>query len=274
MSTSCVVIPIYKGTLSALERISLTQMLRVLARHDLFIVSPEGLEMDPGDAALVSGVEIARFSPWYFKAIRRYNRLLMAKRFYRRFARYDSLLIAHLDSFVFADHLDDWAARGFGTIGAPWFEGWSNPAPDSPLVGVGNGGFCLRNIEQCLRVLTTAPRRLRSLSQILQPEHSTLDKIGAFFRHYLVFNYNVEPFLPRLNEDIFWSTVAPAHFPQFTVPTIEEAIAFAFEVRPEHLYELNGRRLPFGCHGWWRYNPEFWRPFIEREGYRLESARA
>ena len=45
----------------------------------------------------------------------------------------------------------------------------------------------------------------------------------------------------------------------FTVPTPEEACDFAFEREPRFLYELNGRKLPFGCHGWEKYDPEFWR---------------
>lgn len=42
----------------------------------------------------------------------------------------------------------------------------------------------------------------------------------------------------------------------------EVAMKFSFEVHPEVLYELNDKQLPFGCHAYLKYNPEFWKKFI------------
>ena len=33
---------------------------------------------------------------------------------------------------------------------------------------------------------------------------------------------------------------------------------------------MNQDRLPFGCHAWFRYDLEFWRPHIEAFGHDLE----
>ena len=266
MTRACVVVPIYKPRLTDLELVSWRQILKVLSGHDIYVVSPRGLRTHQAADPTLSGVRRVYLADWYFKSIKRYNRLLMAERFYRRFTGYESILLAQLDSFVFRDELNDWSKKSFGTIGAPWFKGWSNPEPDRTIMGVGNGGFCLRNVDQCLRVLGGVAR-FRTLRALLSSEKTVWQNAGDFFRHYLVYNYNVEPFLPRLNEDIFWSTVVPARFPDFRLPSIDEAIAFSFEVSPEQLYRRNGNRLPFGCHGWWKYDPDFWKPFIEREGH-------
>ena len=48
-----------------------------------------------------------------------------------------------------------------------------------------------------------------------------------------------------------------------------DAIPFAFEAKPKYLYKINQNKLPMGCHAWYRYNLEFWRPFIEGFGYKF-----
>jgi len=45
------------------------------------------------------------------------------------------------------------------------------------------------------------------------------------------------------------------------------ALSFSFQVNPRLLYEVNSRRLPFGCHGGFKYDLAFWEPFIEGCGY-------
>ena len=45
-------------------------------------------------------------------------------------------------------------------------------------------------------------------------------------------------------------------------PQKDEGLRFSFEVAPRLCFELNGRRLPFGCHGWHRYDRTFWEPYL------------
>jgi hypothetical protein len=61
-----------------------------------------------------------------------------------------------------------------------------------------------------------------------------------------------------VNEDLFWGLFVPAQCSFFRVPQATEALAFAFEAHPDFLYQLNQQTLPFGCHAWQRYQPEFW----------------
>ena len=42
-----------------------------------------------------------------------------------------------------------------------------------------------------------------------------------------------------------------------------DALRFSFEVNPKSLYKMNNDKLPFGCHGWRKYDPDFWKQFIK-----------
>jgi Protein of unknown function (DUF5672) len=56
--------------------------------------------------------------------------------------------------------------------------------------------------------------------------------------------------------------MAPRLDPTFRIPPPETALSFAFETNPRECFELNGRRLPFGCHKWWLHDREFWEPYV------------
>ena len=44
---------------------------------------------------------------------------------------------------------------------------------------------------------------------------------------------------------------------------VPSALSFAFETNPRACFELNGRRLPFGCHKWWHHDREFWEAYLD-----------
>jgi hypothetical protein len=77
-------------------------------------------------------------------------------------------------------------------------------------------------------------------------------------KDYHSFVYNDTHINIDVNEDLFWGLFVPAQCNFFRVPQPAEALAFAFEAHPDFLYELNDRTLPFGCHAWQRYMPEWW----------------
>nr|MCU0749640.1 aminopeptidase N C-terminal domain-containing protein [Akkermansiaceae bacterium] len=64
------------------------------------------------------------------------------------------------------------------------------------------------------------------------------------------------------NNDIFWSDMAVRYVPEFRVATLEEGLSFAFEVSPTTCLEMNGGKMPFGCHAWGRYDKSFWEPYL------------
>jgi hypothetical protein len=66
-----------------------------------------------------------------------------------------------------------------------------------------------------------------------------------------------------------WATtmICSGHSPRagishrLRVATVEDALQFSFETCPRKCFEMNGRRLPFGCHAW-EYDRAFWEPHL------------
>jgi hypothetical protein len=79
------------------------------------------------------------------------------------------------------------------------------------------------------------------------------------------------------HEDIFWGLFAKRNFDWFKVAPFEESRKFSIELNPRPLFRLNGDKLPFGCHAWQKYDPEFWGPHIRAhsmEGNRCNACYA
>lgn len=230
---AAVIVPIYKNQLNNTEQISLNQTLRILGRHPLFFVMPESLECTLN---LKYGEKV-KFPDYYFKSVAAYNELLLSDFFYRRFELYDFILIVQLDVFVFRDELEHFCEQGYDYIGAPWLAGYSEyNILKRKVLHVGNGGFSLRRVSKCIEIL-----------------NGRKDLLGTY-RHR--------------NEDIFFSACDGNGF---QVAPMKAALEFAFEREVRKCYALNGRRLPFACHAWGRYDFAFWKPYIEGQGYQIEA---
>jgi hypothetical protein len=263
---SAVAIPIYKSELTAAERLSIERTVEVLAAHALFLVGPvrlrthlEGLRGQYGQC-----LRVKTYPDKYFAGITGYNALMRSVDFYRSFADHTHLLIVQTDALVISDQLDAWCRRDFSYVGAPWFVGGSQPSLPLRFLGVGNGGFSLRRLDDFLRVLGT-PRRIPNFLKSRSGGARGLANLVRRIKHEHCLAYNVEPLFPTSNEDMFWGLLVPAACSFFRVPRPEDAIGFAFDVAPRHLYQLNGRTLPFGCHAWERFEREFWEetlPFL------------
>jgi hypothetical protein len=185
---------------------------------------------------------------------------MRSRLFYKSFDDYEFILIAQTDALVFSDDLDHWCDRDYSYIGAPWFSGLNKPRLPLTLIASGNGGLSLRRVADFIRVLS----RPRYIPNLIIGEHanSLSIRISQWIKHKVVKAYNFDPFFPDINEDFFWGLLVPRACSYFTVPTPEEACAFAFEREPRFLYALNGEQLPFGCHGWEKYDPGFWHSLI------------
>ena len=250
------VIPIYKATLSSEERRSLTQAYDLLKGYPLVIIKPQSLDLS-GITDEFPRLTLAAFDDSFFKGISSYNRLMLSPCFYERFHDSVYILIYQLDAYVFRDELREWCEKGYDYIGAPWLR---RPVYRLPLLAplmrwihsrqkakgkpskqdlydkVGNGGLSLRKVASHLRITRLQEERIRYyLNQA----------------HHLY------------NEDVFWATEAEG----FAYPEAEEAIRFAFDKYPDYCYQLNGERLPFGCHAWYkRKMRKFWMNHIPFKG--------
>lgn len=269
-SRAAVVVPFYKQSMTASEEFSFRNTLSVLSKHDVYVICPKRL------VGYISSLKIEKslnfdiefFSDHFFSGISGYNHLLTSVDFYHRFDVYEYLLIIQTDALVFTDQLEEWCNRSYSYIGAPWFHGHNQPKLPLSFLGVGNGGFSLRNVRDFIMVLSahsSLPWKNAKVPLHLFESY----QLVRFMLHRLLFSCHYPPFFPKINEDQFWGMVVPDCCRFFSVPSPNDAIAFAFEVAPEYLYELNGYKLPFGCHAWEKYNLQFWRNTLENTGMDL-----
>jgi hypothetical protein len=213
--------------------------------------------------------------PGWQSTYEQFNRLKISPFLYRRYRDYKFILFYELDAFVFSDELERWCSANYDYIGAPWFEGFTKCTEASPFLGVGNGGLSLRNTRSALRALHSfsyiwKPRELflrdsqvpRELSFMAPKKWTAKNPIGALkdltIRNNTFYLFNDF----SQNEDMFWGLFVRRNFPWFKVAPFDEARKFSIELNPRLLFKLNGDKLPFGCHAWQKYDPEFWAPHI------------
>ncbi len=256
-----VVIPIYKQKPDNNELCALKQCAKILSKRDIFIVCPNDLDITIYEE-IFSACKLAciRFDNNYFKSVDTYSRLLLGTEFYERFNNYEYMLICQPDAWIFKDELDYWCSLGYSYIGAPWFKG------DKLSKFAGNGGFCLRKISDMIKLFSLDKNikiswhdfgliyyRYKKLRLILL-------LVYMYIKHFLTNEYFWKT-VP-MNEDMAIVLFAHRFMKDFNPAPPEVAMKFSFEVHPEVLYELNDKQLPFGCHAYLKYNPEFWKKFI------------
>ncbi|MDX2189425.1 MAG: DUF5672 family protein [Bacteroidota bacterium] len=268
---SVIVIPIYQHKLAESEIKSFNQCINILKNHKIVIVSPFDLDTNKLNDSLKykdSIIDVIKFESKYFLGTTRYSQLLISPFFYAKFSNYDYILIYQLDAWVFSDQLEFWAQKKFDFIGAPWFEGYGNPVSNK-LIGVGNGGFSLRNVKSCIKI-SKRVFYIRYLYLLLYKlfgkifERDTLQRIILYIFRIEKKTENDRNALFEIDvkyEDYYW-TVVISRFFDFKIATLNDAISFGFEVNPEILYSLNNEKLPFGAHAWQKYSPQFWKKFI------------
>lgn len=234
-------LPLPQGELHTLKRNLLT-----LKRWPVVFVLPERLRQKWQASPDISSAGAAVYFPdRFFANIDGYNSLLLDVRFYWRFRVYQKILVCQLDAIVVRDELQFWCDETYSYIGAPWFAGYDVPTLPYQFLGVGNGGFSLRRVAHFIRLLAI-PRVIRTLGgspSLIEPTK------------WMFFLKKIRG--PRVQEDVFWSLMKD-NYPWFTTPEPQIALKFSFEVAPRHLFELNGRHMPFGGHAWEKYDQDFW----------------
>jgi hypothetical protein len=268
-----IIIPLYKSfnDLSTMEVASLQQSLSILHKYDFCFIGDEILDYRPyQQMAGKFGVKIKiqTFKATFFENVEGYNTLLKNLNFYKVFKDFDYMLICQLDAWVFRDELDYWCRKDYDYIGAPWFKGWIKPDSMNQIIGVGNGGFSLRNIKKTFYIL----RKISILKKVSNFWYFTklqgilkIEKILFLFKKILqikdIKNFSKAIYL-IVNEDIYLSQIIPSCFGDYRIAPPEEAMKFSFEVNAAYLFKKNNNKLPFGCHAWQKYESEFWKAFI------------
>ena len=233
MGKAAVVIPFYHHDLTAYEQISFRQCLNVLDKYPIILIVPNG--MDEKFYPHVENIIYEKVPDKWLKSVRTYNKMMLSEEFYRRFLCYEYILMYQLDAFIFSNQLEHFCNMGYDYIGAPWLYGAPYYLNQKHCVWyVGNGGFSLRKVSSCIRLLKERKEMLTDDS---------------------------------MNEDLFFSM---GKSDTFKVAPIDIALSFSFEQEIEKCYHKNNEKLPFGCHAWERYHFNFWKPYIEQFGYELE----
>jgi hypothetical protein len=273
----CIVIPIYKPTLSKHELLSLRQCCKILAKHPVYFVTHEELDCTVYTNICQSAAvnyKYEYFDKKYFSDILCYNALLLSKSFYTRFNDYEYMLIYQLDAYVFKDELEYWCKKDYDYIGAPWLRlNISKTMPEfHEPPAVGNGGFSLRKAKKAT-ALHNIKMSIISFIHLFQSYYNEVSFKSQKNILYFLPRFFFRPFLKILkfiffkhsefdnNEDVIWSNL---FHKKGRVPSVTEAMKFSFENFPEYLYQLNNDELPFGCHDWNKYfNFLFYKKYIQ-----------
>lgn len=266
MKKVAVVIPFYKGSLTAYEKIALQQCRTVLSHYPVIAVKPNGLEL-PGEAGDGFFTDVIGFEDKFFAGIAGYNELMLSADFYAQFLAYEYILIYQPDAFVFKDELAYWCGQEYDYIGAPWIR---RPAADGVVKKA------LLKVQQL--VSTAFNLKKHGLPNKYQFENKvgngglSLRRVVKFYEVCISMQQEIQHYLShtasQYNEDAFWSIQVNRKQKALNIPSWQTGLKFAFETYPGQAYRLNNRQLPFGCHDWDRY-PDFWRPIFKDHNYDI-----
>ena len=235
---AAVVIPIYKETLNELEKISLAQVQKILGKYQIIFVAPEGLKCN----YLTSGCKIYYFPPQFFQSVGTYNILMKHPLFYKAFLAYEYILIYQLDAFVFSDMMEYFCSLGYDYIGAAWYPLRKVDFNGKQYkIGVGNGGFSLRNVTKFYNLI---------------------------LNHNKIFS-SAQNFM----EDNLFALCGILYPDEFKVAPLKTAYKFSVEVLPRRFVKKNGGALPFGCHDWYKSDANFYVDTFLKFGYDLKPFR-
>jgi hypothetical protein len=271
LSSAVIIIPVYQEQFTPAEQSSIKNTLNIFGMENCCFVAPRkwnAMLLDSlGNA---STCRVVRFDDFFFKNIEGYNRLLLSRVFYSTFDKYEYLLICQPDAWVFANELNKWISKGYDYYGAPVPVSVDDNVQPEFLTFGGNGGFSLRKIKAHMNVLNKF-KIIHKPSDVIKYYKQFHKGLSLFLRFPLIiagffgFRNNSKYFIAQFvsNEDMFWSKKAMLIDANFKPAPVKEEIDFAFEKFPSQLFEMNAQKLPFGCHAWEKYEPEFWKKFID-----------
>lgn len=288
MNKVIILIISHRAELNSFEQISLKQCYKILGEYPIKIICPEGLDVSLYKTILPNP-DFDFIEPFWQATYANFNRLKTEQFLYERYKKYQFILFYEPDVFVFKNELEYWCDQNIDYIGAPWFEDWHKSTSESNLIGVGNGGFSLRNVSNVLNQLKLL-KRLRIIYK-----YENYDWKGLILHMHRLFadilRYKcTEPVYELSNgqEDFFWCIDMPVLYEKYIdnnsfvaklfklspiqklkIADITTAMRFSMECQPARLFEMNNNNLPFGCHAWPKYDIEFWKPFIISAGYEL-----
>lgn len=265
LSNVCVVLPLYRCFLDRYEKLSIQQCNRVLSKYDICVVAPEAVDIEWIRKVVPTGF-VYRMHSLYFRSAYHYSYMFLNEQFLKHFKNYDYILVYQTDAYVFRDEVKRWVNAGYSYVGAPWKLGACGARQVSL---VGNGGFSLRSVEASIEAVKAARSIARNYSDEIPFDvpggvGTALIKLSLLVARSTGYGVKDLRFLRSWSgqEDAFFGVVAPSLVEGYTVCPPSLAALFSIDRCPRWFYGNNGRKLPFGCHGWRRNDPEFWASYI------------
>jgi hypothetical protein len=196
--------------------------------------------------------------------------MLFSPEYYLAFSDYKYILTYHLDALVFSDQLEHWCSKGYDFVGPPWVTHEDSPNAGTAFEGkVGNSGFSLKKVSTFLKILHSPEKAFtpRDYWEARYANKPLINRLVNYPKRFLMHSHrlnNVRFEMDRWggSEELFLLKRASHYYPDYSVPDVEEALKFGFEIVPRYCYELNNNELPFGCHAWERYDKAFWEPYL------------
>lgn len=228
----CIIgIPIYKDNLNDTERISLQRISQCFKNEEIVFIAPISLKFDFTD--ILSDYQVLHFPNCFFSNRRSYSQLLLSTTFYESFKNYEYLLICQLDVFVFSNRLNEFCNLNYDYIGAPMYFPFG--------ASVGNGGFSLRKITSCIRML-----KMRDQIYFNNPWQLSLEMM----------------------EDQFFSYCGLKKKLNFMVPSVELARKFSLDACFEVEEKKDKKNVPFAIHKF-NFISFSWKQKISELGFNL-----
>lgn len=252
-----ITIPIYKQTISEHELVSLTQCFNILSKYKIIFFAPASLNTAFYENFCRNKIDftIERFADDYFTNIAGYNQLMLSTAFYKRFKKYKYILIYQLDAYVFKDELTYWCAKNYSYIAAPVLNFNGGTAGKKQ-----KGGMQLlsryTHVYNVLNFLHISNYKFRHIEN----GGLSLRKVSNFIILLTFFRKRAKKW--PINEDTFFMYWFNILFFLFKLPEELTALKFSFEQNPKKCYKLNNKKLPFCCHAFNKYDPDFWNTFI------------
>lgn len=246
----CIVIPIYTNNLREEEKCALTNNLNVLNHYPCKFVYPNGFNIEEIHKKYPNVGLLQVSKNWLGPelGVSGYNKMMTSSNFYDLFSEYKYILICHSDAWIFRDELAEWCGKDYDNVAAPW-----------PI----RKRYNYFPFKQYVRIRTLFTRKYKishyAKIGLIGNGGLSLRKVETFRKACIKYKTDIDKYINNNSEDVFWAVIPK----NIKVPSVEEAMKFAFDIKPNFLYKSNNRQLPMGCHGFNKPSRlAFWKQFI------------
>jgi hypothetical protein len=267
-----VLVPTHRSQPTPQEVISLRQLARVLGKHEIVLMTPNGVNTSAYKELLPSASFLSIKKEW-MQSHASYNRLIISPLLGSLFRDFSHLLLHEPDSLVLHDSLATWCQQPYDYIGAPWFTPIAGKEGEANFAKGANSGFSLFRLD-AMRKVTNSWQRWYPVKHALgdirrgligRPRQIARGLNGLYPGGLLRGAHQLYPSYC----DQYWSLLIPSLVNDFKVAPPEVAVQFSWEKWSHLCMEYCRGHLPFGIHAWAKYDFDFLSPHLAAAGVDL-----